>query len=329
MALDVLLVGGTGQISLTAVREAVAAGHRVSVFNRGKSGAALPEGVASIVGDMGDAASYARLREARFDVVCQFMVFRPEQMEADIAMFAGHVGQYVFISTASAYQKPARRYLITEDVPLENPFWEYSRLKTACERLLRGQSRLPFTIVRPSHTVRTRLTTALGEGDLAAHGMLRGAPVIVPGDGTSLWTLTRARDFAVPFVRLFGNGRALGEDFHITGDRAFTWNQIVTALADALGADPKIVHVPTDTLVRYNPAWEGPLLGDKTWSALFDNSKVKSVAGPFSYSEDLGEILAEPVALFKERFAATGPQASDLDPLFDRIAAEQSALGVG
>ena len=329
MALDVLLVGGTGQISLTAVREAVAAGHRVSVFNRGKSGAALPEGVASIVGDMGDAASYARLREARFDVVCQFMVFRPEQMEADIAMFAGHVGQYIFISTASAYQKPARRYLITEEVPLENPFWEYSRLKTACERLLKEQSRLPFTIVRPSHTVRTRLPAALGEGDLAAHRILRSAPVIVHGDGSSLWTLTRAADFSVPFVRLFGNAGAMLEDFHITADRAFTWNQILTALGDALGVHARIVHVPTDTLIRYNPGWEGPLLGDKAWPVLFDNSKVRRVAGDFSCADDLATILAEPVAAFVARRADGAPPTGELDPLFDRIAAEQSALGVG
>ena len=328
MALDVLFIGGTGQISLACVREAVAAGHRVSVFNRGRTDAALPAGVTSITGDMADEAAYRALAAQRFDVVCQFMVFRPEEMARDIATFAGSTGQYVFISTASAYQKPAKHYVITEKTPLENPYWEYSRLKAACERLLCDQDRLPFTIVRPSHTVRTRLPTALGEGDLAAHRILRGAPVIVHGDGTSLWTLTRAADFSVPFVGLFGRPEALGEDFHITADRAFTWDQITTALGAALGTAARIVHVPTDTLIRFNPAWEGPLLGDKTWPVLFDNSKVKRVAGDFSCADDLAVILAEPVAAFNAR-RGTAPANADLDPLFDRIAAAQSALGVG
>jgi nucleoside-diphosphate-sugar epimerase len=328
MALDVLFIGGTGQISLACVCETVAAGHRVSVFNRGRTSAALPEGVTAITGDMADAAAYRALAAKRFDVVCQFMVFRPEEMARDIATFAGSTGQYVFISTASAYQKPAKHYVITEKTPLENPYWEYSRLKAACEWLLCDQDRLPFTIVRPSHTVRTRLPTALGEGDLAAHRILRGAPVIVHGDGTSLWTLTRAADFSVPFVRLFGRPEALGEDFHITASRAFTWDQIMTALGAALGTAARIVHVPTDTLIRFNPAWEGPLLGDKAWPVLFDNSKVKRVAGDFTAASDLATILAEPVAAFNAR-RGTAPANADLDPLFDRIAAAQSALGVG
>ena len=329
MALDVLFIGGTGQISLASVREAVAAGHRVSVFNRGRTGAALPPGVTQIAGDMADEAAYHALAARHFDVVCQFMVFRPEEMSRDIATFAGHTAQYVFISSASAYQKPAKHYLITERTPLENPYWEYSRLKAASERLLRCQDRLPWTIVRPSHTVRTRLPTALGEGDLAAHRILRSAPVIVHGDGSSLWTLTRAADFSVPFVRLFGNAGAMLEDFHITADRAFTWNQILTALGDALGVHARIVHVPTDTLIRYNPGWEGPLLGDKAWPVLFDNSKVRRVAGDFSCADDLATILAEPVARCVARRADGAPPTGELDPLFDRIAAEQSALGVG
>ena len=329
MSLNVLFVGGTGQISLPVVREAVAAGHQVSVFNRGRTTAELPNGVTRIVGDMGEAASYGGLAKTRWDVVCQFMVFRPEQMERDIATFAGNAGQYIFISSASVYQKPARHYVITEKTPLTNPYWEYSRNKIACERLLREQTALPYTIVRPSHTTRTRLPTVLGEGDVVAHRMLRGRPIIVPGDGTSLWTLTRSADSAVPFVRLLGNGQALGEDFHITADRAHTWDQIYEGVAAILGARAEIVHVPSDTLIRYKPDWQGGLHGDRSWSALFDNSKIKGLVGPFTCAESLDAILAEPVAHCKERLRATGAETGELDPLMDRIVAEQSALGRG
>ena len=186
MALNVLFVGGTGQISLTSVREAITAGHKVTVFNRGKSSMAeVPAGVTSIVGDIDDQQSYAKLGGYTFDVVCAFMVFRPEQISRDITTFAGKVGQYIFISSASAYQKPARHYIITEKTPLENPYWEYSRLKIACERLLQDQSKLSYTIVRPSHTVRTRLPIQIGDAMTGVRRMLAGKPVLVAGDGTS------------------------------------------------------------------------------------------------------------------------------------------------
>jgi nucleoside-diphosphate-sugar epimerase len=327
MALNVLFVGGTGQISLAAVQLAVAAGHRVSVFNRGHANAGLPAGVTSIVGDMNDAASYGALAKNSFDTVCQFMAFTPEQMARDIANFTGHTGQYIFISSASVYEKPARHYVITEKTPTVNPYWEYSQRKIACEKLLKEQSKLAWTIVRPSHTVRTGLPTMMNEGDIVGHRMLRGRPVLICGDGTTPWTLTRSIDLAAPFIRLFGNSRALGEDFHITSDRGYLWNDIYATIAEKLGVKAEIVHVPTDTLTRYHPAWEGPLLGDKTWTALFDNSKIKSVAGSFTCSEKLDEILDESVAHFKKRLAEKGPQIGELDPLMDRIAKEQAVLG--
>jgi nucleoside-diphosphate-sugar epimerase len=210
-----------------------------------------------------------------------------------------------------------------------NPYWPYSQAKIACEALLKDQQGLPWTIVRPSHTVRSGLPTMMNEGDMVAHRMLAGRPVLVAGDGTTPWTLTRSADFAVPFVRLFGNPRALRDDFHITSDHAYTWDAIYKTIGAGLGVEPQLVHVPTDTLVRYHPAWEGPLVGDKTWAALFDNSKVKSVAGDFICAKPLAEVLADSIANLKKRLAATGKQTSDMDVLYDRIAREQSALGAG
>jgi nucleoside-diphosphate-sugar epimerase len=326
MALSVLFIGGSGQISLPCVELAVAAGHRVSVFNRGRANTGLPKGVTAIAGDMNDAAGYADVKGS-FDVICQFMAFTPEQMARDIATFAGRTAQYIFISSASVYEKPARHYVITEKTPTVNPSWDYSQRKIACEKLLKDQGKLPWTIVRPSHTVRTGLPTMMNEGDIVAHRMLAGKPVIVCGDGTTPWTLTRSIDLAAPFIRLFGKKEALSDDFHITSDRGYLWNDIYATIAAGLGVAANIVHAPTDTLIRYHAAWEGPLLGDKTWTALFDNSKIKSVAGPFACAEKLDEVLADSVAHFKERLAAKGPQAGEFDPLTDRIAAGQSALG--
>lgn len=327
MALNVLFVGGTGQISLPCVEYAVAQGHKVSVFNRGQRDAKLPAGVTSITGDMKDPASYRRLGDMGFDVVAQFMVFTPEQMAEDIATFGGKTDQYIFISSASVYEKPARHYIITEKTPAVNPYWAYSQAKIACEQMLQQAANLPWTIVRPSHTVRTGLPTMMGEGDIVIRRMQQGKPVIVAGDGTSPWTLTRSRDLAVPFVNLFGKSAALGEVFHITSDRAYSWDDIYRAIGRGIGLTPRIVHVPSDTLVAYNKAWEGPLLGDKTWSALFDNSKVKRVAGDFTCSEDLDEVLEDSIGFLKQRLASNAPVNMELDPLFDRITSEQMALG--
>lgn len=324
---EVLFIGGTGQISLSCVQAAVVSGHRVSVYNRGQTAAALPDGVEVLTGRSDDDAAYAALADRGYDVVCQFVAFSPDQVERDLQTFKGRVGQYVFISSASAYRKPVRDFIITERVPLENPFWEYSRLKADCEQVLRRQSALPYTIVRPSHTTRTRLPTAFSEGDQLASRMLRRLPVIIPGDGTSLWPLTRSEDFAVPFVRLFGNAAALGEDFHITTSHAFTWNGIYHAIGRGIGASTELVHVATDTLLRYQPDWTGPLLGDKFYSLLFDNSKVKAVVGDFACETDINRVVAAPCAACLERLGSTALSPAPLDPLFDRIIAEQRAIG--
>jgi len=261
MSLKVLFVGGTGNISLPCVAEAAKAGCRVTVFNRGATSAMLPEGVAAIAGDIGD-ARYRELGSGGFDVVCQFIAFTPEQITRDVELFSGGAAQYIFISSASVYQKPPRHYVITEKTPAVNPYWPYSQNKIACEAALKAARGLTWTIVRPSHTVRTMLPTVFNEGDALGRRLLAAKPVIVAGDGATPWTLTRCADFAVPFVRLFGAGAALGETFHITSDNAYTWNDITNAIAAGLGVKADIVHVPTDTLIRYLPDSEGPLMGD-------------------------------------------------------------------
>ena len=327
MALSILFIGGTGNISLPCVKDALAQGHKVSVFNRGQRGAPLPEGVTSITGDMANDADYAKLGDESYDVVCQFMAFRPDQMERDIATFTGKTKQYIFISSASVYEKPPRHYVITEQTPAVNPHWLYSRNKIACEELLHKSSGLNWTIVRPSHTLRTGLPTMMEPGPSLVHRLKAGKPVIVAGDGATPWTITRCEDFAVPFVRLFGLDAAIGETVHITNDIAFTWNDIYRAIADGFGSKSEIVHVPTDTLVRYQPDWEGPLLGDKTWSALFDNSRLRGLVGDFTCSHDLAEILSEPIRHAKAAAEADASVDTALDALMDRIIAEQNALG--
>ena len=317
----VLFIGGSGEISFECIRESVRLGHDVSVFNRGRNNAGLPAECRFITGDIDDDASYGRLRDERFDVVCQFRLFTPEAIQRDLSIFTGACGQYVFISTASAYAKPVRNLPITEHTPLDNPFWEYSRLKARMEDILRAQDRLPYTIVRPSHTYRTKMTTALG-GEPSR--LLRGKPVVVHGDGESLWTITHSSDFARPFARLLGNRKALGEAFHITNDRSWSWNEIFLAVAAALEVqNPRLVHVASDTLVRYNPEWEGKLLGDKAVSVRFDNSKIKSVVGDFDCPIDPWQGMR----LVAERFPPKREFDTAVEALYDRIIAEQDCLG--
>ena len=321
----VLYIGGTGEISFDCIHESVRHGHEITVFNRGHHNAGLPPECRLMTGAVEDDAAYGRLAKANFDVVCQFRLFAPAALKRDLALFAGHCGQYVFISTASAYRKPVRDLPITEATPLGNPYWDYSRAKAEMEALLRAQDRLPYTVVRPSHTYRARMPTPMSD-NVEVSRLLRGKPVVLHGDGESLWTVTHAEDFAAPFARLLGERRALGEAFHITSDRAWSWNEIFEAIAAALGVGASLVHVSTDTLVRYRPEWAGPLLGDKSPSVTFDNSKVKAVVGDFDCAIDPWRGMR----MVAERY----PQAAEpfdpaLDALIDRIVAEQERLGTG
>jgi nucleoside-diphosphate-sugar epimerase len=254
---------------------------RVTLLNRGTSRIRpVASGAEVIHADIRDPDTVRDAVKGRdFDVVVDFVAFTPEQVRADIELFGGRTGQYVFISSASAYQKPPRRLPVTESTPLHNPFWRYSRDKAACEDVLVAayrESGFPVTIVRPSHTY-DAASPPLEGGWTQIDRMRRGLPVLVHGDGTSLWTLTHHRDFAQGFVPLLGHPRTVGDSFHITSDDVLTWDQITRALAAAVGAPADIVHVPSAVIAGADPHWGGSLLGDKAHSLVFDNSKLRSV----------------------------------------------------
>jgi nucleoside-diphosphate-sugar epimerase len=285
-ALKVLFIGGTGVISAAAAERAVAVGHRLTILNRGSETLRpAAEGAEVLKADMRDAASVrAALGNRMFDVVVDFIAFTAGHVAADIELFTGRTGQYVLISSASAYQKPPARLPILESTPLRNPFWQYSRDKIACEDLLVKTYRekgFPVTIIRPSHTYdRTSIALTGGWTDIAR--MRAGKPVVVHGDGTSLWTLTHASDFAKALVGLFGLPQAIGDSFTITSDEYLPWNRIYEIFAEAAGAPaPQLVHIASDTIAAAAPELGPSLLGDKSHSLVFDNSKVKALVPEF------------------------------------------------
>ncbi|MES1171857.1 MAG: NAD-dependent epimerase/dehydratase family protein [Bacteroidota bacterium] len=297
--MKVLFIGGTGIISSACSRLAVERGIELYHLRRGSIGRAVPAAVRVLTGDIRDAASARRaLGDRRFDVVVNWIAFTPEHIETDLTLFAGRTAQYVFISSASAYQTPPLNLPVTESTPLDNPFWEYSRQKIACEeRLLRAyrQDKFPFTVVRPSHTYDETLLPCHG-GYTVIDRMRRGKKVIVHGDGTSLWTLTHHRDFATGLIGLLGHARAIGEAVQITSDEWLTWDQIHHLLARAAGTRADIVHLPSEVIARVDPEWGAGLLGDKAHSMIFDNTKIKRLvpdyAAAIPFSRGAEEILA-------------------------------------
>src|SRR5215469_13443018 len=327
--LKVLFIGGSGVISSACARVAVESGIDLFVLNRGQSTTRpLPAGVHEMRADV---RNHEAVRDAiknhEFDSVADFVAFTPEQVGADIEIFRNRTGQYVFISTASAYQKPPARLPVTESTPLRNPYWQYSRDKIACEDLLVAEYRdngFPVTIVRPSHTY-DATKTVLSGGWTSLARMLAGKPVIVHGDGTSLWTVTHNTDFARAFVALLGHPRTLGDAFHITSDDVLTWDQIARALGAALGVTPRLVHVPSDAINSANPEWGAGLLGDKTHPAVFDNSKIKSVVPGWRAVVPFERGAREIVRWYLEDPARQVVDAK-LDALMDKLAA---AFGVG
>jgi nucleoside-diphosphate-sugar epimerase len=279
--LKVLFIGGTGVISSACARVAVEHGIDLFVLNRGRStDRPLPPGVTTLRADAREPRSVRQeIKDLDFDAVVNWVAFTPDQVQADIELFSGRTGQYVFISSASAYQTPPARVPVTESTPLRNPFWAYSRGKIACEDLLVAAYReqgFPATIVRPSHTYDQ--TSVPFDGRWTVLGrMLAGKPVIVHGDGTSLWTLTHNEDFARAFVPLLAHTRTLGDAIQITSDDVLTWNQIAEVLAAALGVSAQVVHVPSDAIAAADPDWGAGLLGDKAHSMIFDNAKVRGL----------------------------------------------------
>jgi nucleoside-diphosphate-sugar epimerase len=278
---SVLFIGGTGVISSACVARSVEQGLGVTILNRGTSTTHPPHPEAeALQADVRDAAAVREAVAGReFDVVVDFLSFTPDHVQQQLDEFADRTGQYVFISSASAYQTPPARLPVTESTPLRNPFWAYSRNKIACEDLLVRSYRddgLPMTIVRPSHTYDHTLPPFEGHWTVVER-MRQGKPVVVHGDGTSLWTITHHTDFARAFVGLLGRREAIGEAFHITGDEAPAWNQIYADIAEAAGVEPLLVHVPSDAIAAVDEEFGDSLLGDKAHSMVFDNTKIRTL----------------------------------------------------
>ena len=304
--MKLLFIGGTGLISSACSELAVQRGMELFILNRNASTHySVPGGAQLLVGDVhGDEAQLARLLEGyRFDAVVDWVAFTPEDIERDIRLFSGRTSQFVFISSASAYQKPPKHYLITEETPLDNPFWDYSRNKIACEERLMQAYRergFPVTIVRPSLTYgpsQIPLCVASWRHPYTViDRMKKGKKIIVPGDGTSLWVLTWNGDFARGFLGLLGNERAIGQAYHITSDEVLTWNQIYREVGRAIGVDLEIVHVPSDLIAAYDPDALGSLIGDKANSAVFDNRKIKQLVPDFTCTVPWSEGVRRAIA---------------------------------
>lgn len=295
--MKVLFIGGTGNISTSVSELAIEKGFELYHLNRGKTESAFKK-VKTLVADINDTSEVKKiLKDHTWDVVVNWIAFTPDQIQRDFELFQGKTKQYIFISTASAYQKPLLHPTVTESTPLKNPFWQYSRHKIACEDLLNKfyrDSDFPITIVRPSHTYRNFIPSCFDSDRqyTLANRMLQGKPIIVPGTGLSRWTLTHADDFALGFVGLLGNSSSIGHAFHITSDEKLTWNQIYQETALALNVKSlNLVHIPVDVLYKLNYKYSnnqedvdkirGGLLGDKLTSVDFDNTKIKTFVPEF------------------------------------------------
>jgi nucleoside-diphosphate-sugar epimerase len=305
--MKLLFIGGTGIISSACTALAVERGMDLTLLTRGQHGAHLPSapGVKTLFADVNDPALIERLQEESFDAVVDWIAFTPADVERDLKLFKGRTRQFVFISSASAYQKPSEHYLITESTALINPFWSYSRDKIACEeRLMRAyrDEGFPVTIVRPSLTYgETLIPLVLNSWQksyTAVERMIRGKKIVVPGDGTSLWVITHNTDFAKGLIGLLGQQEAIGEAFHITSDEVLTWDQIFRTVGEAIGVEPKLVHIPSDFIAACLPDKKGTLLGDKSVSVVFDNSKIKRFVPGYSATTTLAEGIRRSLAWF-------------------------------
>ncbi|WP_036380681.1 NAD-dependent epimerase/dehydratase family protein [Muricauda sp. MAR_2010_75] len=283
--MKVLFIGGTGNISTPCSRLAIEKGIDLYHLNRGLTGVEIPK-VKTIIGDINKPETLSELSRHTWDAVVNWIVFTPEEMQRDIELFKGKTKQYIFISSASCYQTPLSYPIITESTPIRNNVWEYSNNKIKCEELLMKAYReqdFPFTIVRPSFTYDTIIPIAIGgvKEYTTADRILKGQEIIIHGDGTSVWVTTHADDFAVGLVGLLGLTQAIGHTFHITSDEVLTWNSIYKILADSLGCELNAVHITSDFICSLEPGFTGDLLGDKTESVIFDNTKIKTFVPEF------------------------------------------------
>jgi nucleoside-diphosphate-sugar epimerase len=302
--MKVLFIGGTGNISTSVSRLCIERGIDLYLLNRGLRKVDIPK-AKSLQGDITQPDRVASVLENhQWDVVVDWIAYTKDDIERDIQLFRHKTKQYVFISSASAYQKPPSRPVITESTPLSNPFWEYSRNKIACEERLNRSYRdedFPITIVRPSLTYDTVIPVAIGGWTeyTIIDRMRQGKQIIIHGDGTSLWTVTHAEDFAKGFVGLLGHPQAIGHAFQITSDEILTWDQIYQGVTDAAGCEANIVHIPSDFIVQCEPSLEGTLIGDKSWSVIFDNTKIKSFVPDFSATIPFSQGIRRTLAWFE------------------------------
>ena len=315
--MKVLFIGGTGIISSACSELAIQRGIELYLLNRGQSPRQPAAGAKLLHADIRQRESViAALGDMSFDAVVEWVAFTPGQVQNDIELLRGRTDQYIFISSASAYQTPPHFLPVTESTPLHNPFWQYSRDKAACEELLMDAYQtegFPATVVRPSHTYDQTLLPFHG-GYTNVARMRAGKKVIVHGDGTSLWTLTHHRDFAVGLVGLLGNPHAVGDVFHITSDEWLSWNQIYEIVAHAAGVEPQLVHVPSDLIAAFDPEWGASLLGDKAHSMIFDNSKIRRLLPDFQARIPLWQGVQEIIAWYDADRAR-----QVLDPYFDAL----------
>jgi nucleoside-diphosphate-sugar epimerase len=299
----ILLIGGTGNLSTEVAEELYNRGEAVSILTTGHR--AVPEKFKHFEADRNNVDSLKEIFNSNlFDVVIDFVAFVPEQIEKIYNVCKSSVSQFIFISSATVYHKLHKVLPITEKVPRGNPYWKYAQDKIACEEFcekVHGKE-FPVTIVRPSHTFgKTWIPSAIHHSDYTvASRILNRKPIVVHGDGTSLWTLTAASDFASGLVGLVGNKYAIGESFHITSDEYHSWNEIYTTLGEVLGVSPIIEYVPVNVLIKLYPDLSGPLLGDKAENGIFDNSKIKRVISGFKCRKTLRDQFKKSVEWFNE-----------------------------
>ncbi len=303
--MKILFIGGTGVISTACTTLAAGRGMDVTLLTRGQHASQLPAGVRTLIADANDPSLIEKLDRDSFDAVVDWIAFTPADIERDLKLFRGRTRQFVFISSASAYQKPQTHYLISESTPLANPYWDYSRNKIVCEERLMAAYRdegFPVTIVRPSLTYGESLIPLVlnswERSYTAVDRMIRGQKLIVPGDGTSLWVITHNTDFAKGLVGLLGHRQAIGHTFHITSDEVLTWDQMFRTVGDAVGVEPQLVHISSDFIAACLPEKKGTLIGDKSVSVVFDNSKIKRFVPEYRATTSFAEGIRRSLAWF-------------------------------